>query len=403
MLHGGSRINGGEAGGFRAHGSSKIANVTRKQLKHSRKWNYPVWLCVILAAFPWSLSKSQVKQTPGADSSFNERLEAGIALARKGDLKGAEGAFAQAVMVRPQDPRALTALGQVQEQLGKVTESIETFQRVVGIDPLSSEAHVNLGIALGDHTELGTALEESVTAIRLSPGLADAHFLRGRLLNDLGKHEDARSEFRKVLEINPEYAEALEYLAALDGDEGNRVEQANSLRRYLKLRPKQATAWFQLGQILIDESRKSEAIAAWRRAVTINPEYSAAIYSLGRALKETDPAESKRILDRFREIEEDQQAIDRVNMLGNQANLKMYDANYKGAIEDLKNAIVICGSCKLLGALEKNLGLAYCHAGQLDSGERELKIAESLIPEDPSVIAALQTVNQQRVQALDGR
>jgi tetratricopeptide (TPR) repeat protein len=403
MLHGDSRKSGVEVGGLGVRRSSRIANVIRKQLNYARKWNYSVWLYMILAALPWSRSQSQVKQAQGTVPSFNESLDAGIVLARKGDLKGAEGVFAQAVMVRPQDPRALTALGQVQEQLGKIPESIETFQRVVGIDPLSSEAHVNLGIALGDHTELGTALEESVTAIRLSPGLADAHFLRGRLLSDLGKHEDARSEFRKVLEIDPEYAEALEYLAALDGDEGNRVEQANLLRRYLKLRPEQATAWFQLGQILIEESRKSDAIAAWRRAVAINPEYSAAIFSLGRALKDTDPAESKRILGRFREIEEDQRTIDRVNMLGNQANLKMYDANYSGAIEDLKDAIVTCGSCKLLGALEKNLGLAYCHAGQLDSGERELKIAESLLPKDPGVIAALQTLIQQRAQALDGR
>jgi len=78
----------------------------------------------------------------------------------------------------------------------------------------------------------------------------------------------------------------------------------------------------------------------------------------------------------------------------------MYDANYKGAIDDLKNAIVLCGGCKLLGALEKNIGLAYCHAGQLDAGERELKISELLIPDDPGVKAALQTVEHQRKQAL---
>ena len=78
----------------------------------------------------------------------------------------------------------------------------------------------------------------------------------------------------------------------------------------------------------------------------------------------------------------------------------MYDANYKGAIDDLANAIVRCGRCRLLGALKKNLGLAYCHAGQLDAGERELKISETLIPDDPDVKAALQTVEQQRRQAL---
>lgn len=106
-------------------------------------------------------------------------------------------------------------------------------------------------------------------------------------------------------------------------------------------------------------------------------------------------------MERVHELEHDQQTIDRVNMLGNQANEKMDEANYKVAIDDLKNAIVLCGRCKLLGALEKNLGLAYCHAGQLGAGERELKVAKTLIPEDGSVEAALQTVRQQRSQISD--
>jgi hypothetical protein len=106
-------------------------------------------------------------------------------------------------------------------------------------------------------------------------------------------------------------------------------------------------------------------------------------------------------MERVHELEHDQQTIDRVNMLGSQANEKMYTANYKEAIEYLNNAIVLCGRCKLLGALEKNLGLAYCHAGQLGAGERELKIAETLIPEDASVEAALQTLRQQRSHVPD--
>jgi Flp pilus assembly protein TadD len=304
-------------------------------------------------------------------------------------------------MLHPTDARALTALGQVQEQLGKLSDSIETFRKVIGLDPHSADAHVNLGIALGDHSEIAAALDESVTAIHLAPNSADAHFLRGRLLSDLGKPETARDEFRKVLEIAPRFAEALYYWAALEGDEGDKIEQGNLLRRYLTLRPEQATAWFQLGQILQEEHRDSEAIAAWRRAIALDPHYSAALYSLGRALRSTDPVESKRLVERFEVQERDRQTIDRVNMLGNQANLKMSDLNFRGAIDDLKNAIVLCGRCDLLGALEKNLGLAYCHAGQLRAGERELKIAESLMPEDPSVKTALQTVRQQRVQALD--
>jgi tetratricopeptide (TPR) repeat protein len=356
---------------------------------------------LILASFGSPPSCSQETHPQQADLSSSPELQRGIALAEEGDFKKAEEAFEQAVTLHPRDARALTALGQVQEQLGELPESIETFRKVIELDPRSPEAHENLGIALGDRTDLAAALKESSIATRLAPNSANAHFLRGRLLSDLGLHEEARGEFRKTLDISPENSQALYHWAALEGDEGNTMIRANLLKRYVRLRPDEATAFDQLGHVLEEEHQESEAILAWRRAIELNPQYSEAIYSLALVLRRTNPVESKQLMERVHELEHDQQIIDRVNMLGNQANEKMYEANYKGAIDDLNNAIVLCGRCKLLGALEKNLGLAYCHAGQLGAGERELKIAETLIPEDASVEAALKTVRQQRSQIPD--
>lgn len=375
-----------------------MANFSRRQSRIENILNYWIWLLVLSSC---SMSHAQDRPSSTSDRSSNRELETGIARAQKGDLRGAEEAFERAVMLQPRNARALTALGQVQEQEGKLPDSIAIFHKVIGLDPASADAHVNLGIALGDHSEFAAALEESEIAIHLTPNSSEAHFLRGRLLSDLGELEDARSEFRRVLEIAPRFAEALYYWAALEGDSGNQVDQGNLLRRYLNLRPENATAWFLLGQILKEQHRDSEAIAACKHAIALRPNYSAALYFLGRALKNTDPVESKRLVERVEESEHSGQTIDRVNMLGNQANLKMNDANYRGAIDDLKNAIVLCGRCELLGALEKNIGLAYCHAGQLGAGERELEIAETLIPEDPSVKEALQTVKQQRSQIPD--
>jgi tetratricopeptide (TPR) repeat protein len=364
-------------------------------------WSSPCCLLLglILASFSSSPSHCQQARQHKVDRSSGPALDAGVDLARKGKFKEAEEAFEQAVALHPSDPRALTALGQVQDQLGELPESIETFRKVIELDPLSADAHVNLGIALGDRADLAAALQEGLAATRLAPGSASAHFLCGRLLSDLGRREEARTEFRKVLDIAPGYAEALNYWAELEGDEGNRVAQESLLKRYLKLRPDKATAWVQLGHLLNDEHRESEAIAAWRRALALNPRYSEAIYSLALALKRTDPVESKKLIVRIQEVERDQRTIDQINLMGNQANAKMSGADYKGAIDDLKNAIVLCGRCELLGTLNKNLGLAYCHAGQLDAGERELRVAEKLMPDDSSVKAALQTAQQERQQA----
>jgi tetratricopeptide (TPR) repeat protein len=355
---------------------------------------------LILALSVGSQTRSRQAHPQNAVQSSSPELQQGIALAQRGDFKKAEEAFEQAVALHPQDPRALTALGQVQDQLGELPESVETFHKVIELDPRSAEAHENLGIALGDQNNLAEALKESSIATQLVPRSASAHFLRGRLLNDLGKHEEARAEFRKALNIAPEYAEALYFWAALEGDEDNTKIQVDLLKRYVKLRPDQAAAFNQLGHVLEKEHLESDAAAAWGRAIALNPQYSDAIYSLARTLKHTDPVESKQLMERVQALGSDQRTVDRIIMLGNQANTEMLEADYKRAIDDLKNAVMLCGSCKLLGALEKNLGLAYCHAGQLDAGERELKIAESLIPDDLDVKTALQIVAQQRVQAL---
>src|SRR5580692_7277953 len=144
---------------------------------------------LILISFCSPLSCSQETHPQNADPSSDPELQRGIALAQKGDLKQAEEAFEQAVTLHPRDARALTALGQVQEQLGESPESIEIFRKVIELDPRSADAHENLGIALGDRSDLAAALKESSIAIRLAPGSASAHFLRGRLLGDLGKHE----------------------------------------------------------------------------------------------------------------------------------------------------------------------------------------------------------------------
>jgi tetratricopeptide (TPR) repeat protein len=351
---------------------------------------------LVAVVFLCASSFSHSGERPASDRAFEDWIQTGVAAARNGDLKAAKQAFQQAVSLRPRDPRALTALGQVQEQLGEYSASTQTFREVLEIDGASPETHVNLAIALADQGNLIAGLKETEQAINLNPNSSGAHSLRGRLLNDLGRRADARQEFRKALQIAPRNAEALRYWAALEEDEGNVGVRTDLLRRYILVRPKDAYAQFQYGQLMEDAHREPEAIAAWKRAITLNPDYREAIYSLARAVRKSDPQEAKKLLDRVSALENDQQTDDRVRMLGNSGNEKMAESRFAGAIEDLQQAIMLCGKCRHLGALEKNLGLAYCHKGELDFCQRELRIAQSLIPDDPAVGLALRVAKEQQ-------
>jgi len=217
---------------------AKIASMSKhfpntpdgRQLRFSLTFTL-LWMCLCIPrGYSFQAHQSGIDE-------FNAALQNGVNLARNGDLKAAEEAFRHAVALRPQDPRALTALGQVQEQLGEISGAIRTFRTVLALDPNSSDAHVNLGIAFGDQGDQA-ALNESAKAIELAPKSANAHFLRGRPLDDLGSKEKARGEFRAVLEISPKFVEALHFLALLESDDGNVSEAADLLRQHLRLRPR---------------------------------------------------------------------------------------------------------------------------------------------------------------------
>ena len=66
--------------------------------------------------------------------------------------------------------------------------------------------------------------------------------------------------------------------------------------------------------------------------------------------------------------------------------------NHAGA--QLEEAVEVCGDCCSKGDLHKNLGLIYCRSGNLEKGERELRLAGSLKPDDPDVKKSLEILQE---------
>jgi hypothetical protein len=61
----------------------------------------------------------------------------------------------------------------------------------------------------------------------------------------------------------------------------------------------------------------------------------------------------------------------------------------------MKEAIALCGQCGEIAHLHRNLGLMYCRTGNLKDGERELRAALELNPNDvdaKKAISVLQNV-----------
>jgi hypothetical protein len=73
------------------------------------------------------------------------------------------------------------------------------------------------------------------------------------------------------------------------------------------------------------------------------------------------------------------------------------------AVRQLKEAIEACGECSVRVDLHKRLGLVFCHAGNLDSGEKELRLVQAARPGDAEVERALTLIATARKQGLDSQ
>ena len=84
--------------------------------------------------------------------------------------------------------------------------------------------------------------------------------------------------------------------------------------------------------------------------------------------------------------------------------LEAYNArNWTQAIEDLKEALQICGNCRFSAELHRNLGLVCCHKGDIEVGKRELETALKLKPDDDDARRALEILGSIRAKPDNAR
>jgi tetratricopeptide (TPR) repeat protein len=314
-------------------------------------------------------------------------LNLGLMLARKDQFADAE----KELLMAPPTVRSLTGLGMVPTRLGK-PEAIETFRKVMSLDPGSAEARLNLGIALADNEKLEAALVEFTEAVRLAPGSPSAHYNRGRVLKDLGRLQDAAPE----LEAAGSMPEALFLHAVVEQQLEHRDRAISLLRSVIAAEPRNVRAYFVLGQNLHQAGRGAEAVAAWKESLRINPNYTESLYALFRALSESNPEESRAFGARFTDLKKQNQAVSRSETLSNFALASVAAKDFAKAISQLKEALQICGDCVSKADLHKNLGLIQCQSGDLGNGEQELRIALKDKPADQEIQKALKIIDDLR-------
>lgn len=333
-----------------------------------------------------SLFKQAMQNDPKYAKAY---VNLGLLMAQQGALPEAERKFRAAIQVDPNYAGAYAALGMLQAKTGHGPEAVKSFQQAVALEPESAGAHLNLGIALVDQFDRQGGFKEFSEAARLDPNLSAAHYNLGRFFFETGKYEDAGRELETAIRLQPDSAGALYFLALTAKQENEPERSTELLQKVVTLQPDNADAQYLLGQNLERSGNTAGAIEHWKAAVHADPNHSQALYNLARSLGKMHEPDAKPYQDRFEALQQSQQIIDRVSELGNFALEAANAQNWPQALEQMKEAIRLCGPCSQSAHLHKNLGLFYGRTGNIGEAEKELHTALALTPDDADAQNAL--------------
>jgi Tfp pilus assembly protein PilF len=257
-----------------------------------------------------SISASTVAfgQTPAQASAAaqplsNEVAEAESAIANS-NWSAAEAMLSPWLAAHPADARALFDAAYVADAQNRLDDAAGLYQRAVEANPLSFEAHVELGLLLARQAKLIEARPFLAAATQLDPGIAGtaAKARAWRALAQIDRESDpaeASNDLLEALKLSPE-TPADTLLAAELADKTGQPDAAEAAyRRVLAADPKSAPANAGLAHLLIAGKKYPEAEALLRDALKQTPEDEALTAQLATVLAAEDKAEALPLLQKL--------------------------------------------------------------------------------------------------------
>ena len=190
-----------------------------------------------------------------------EDLYMGLALSRGADVPA--GVEQLAALTEPDEYDSvgpLYYLASGYQSLGRTSDAIRAYQRVLEVDSGYTEARYNLAIALIEQGNMAAAIPELEEVLRQDPGFADAHIALARAkgqrlagpmprLDQLLLIDTVRRHNLSALEIDPYHVVALNNLGLLEIEFDRLGEAAEYFERALTVDPTNETARTNLDRI----------------------------------------------------------------------------------------------------------------------------------------------------------
>ncbi len=198
-------------------------------------------------------------------------FQQGFALHRQGRLDDAEALYRSVLERQPAHFGALHFTGLIHYQRGAPQAAADWIGRALAVNPVSPEAHSNLGLALLDLKRPEEALAAHDRALALKPDVPDSLNNRGNALQALNRPAEALAAYDRALQLRPDFvlahANRGNALRAL----GRAEEALANYDRALQLAPTFAAALNNRGRVLRDLKRFDAAAQSFARLAAVAP------------------------------------------------------------------------------------------------------------------------------------
>jgi putative PEP-CTERM system TPR-repeat lipoprotein len=247
-----------------------------------------------------------------------------------GDYKSALTAAQAAQTAFPNDPTVLETLGAVQRAAGETTKAIETFKRLVQLQPQNQQAAMRLADAQAAAKDYDGAIATLRGIVSSAPDQTQAWIALAKTYYISGRPEEAISEARRLQKERPDRALGFalegEVLAAQkkwadaatafnDGltrqaipllqarryecllNAGMTSQASASMAQWMKQHPKDTTMHIFLAEQSQNKKDYPDAIAHYRAALKIEPDNALLLNNLAWVLAESGDSTASQLAE----------------------------------------------------------------------------------------------------------
>jgi tetratricopeptide (TPR) repeat protein len=220
--------------------------------------------------------------TPGLTAAFDESLRRAHAALRAGQAATAERWLRSLEAQHPGEANCLWLLGAALLDQGRIEDSIDLLERVLGAAADFPEPRVELARAYRRAGRVSEARTEVRRVLDKTPHHHRAWLAYGDVLVDLGQYQDARVAFERAQQTDPERPSVEEATAALLADDRRKAEEI--FRQILRRDPSHVAALCGLAALSLAVDRPLDAERLLRHALRQCEYLPLAYRGLGPAL-----------------------------------------------------------------------------------------------------------------------